>query len=73
MHNVRVSTALSVVRNSRFTADEAHDLIQHYLSANPDPTNDNVSPLITNQALYLWSPSSLFNAPPPWALMDYGQ
>jgi pre-mRNA-processing factor 8 len=26
----------------RFTADEAHDLIQRYLSANPDPTNNNV-------------------------------
>ena len=26
----------------RFTADEARDLIQRYLSANPDPTNNNV-------------------------------
>jgi pre-mRNA-processing factor 8 len=26
----------------RFTADEALDLIQHYLSANPDPTNNNI-------------------------------
>ena len=26
----------------RFTADKAHDLVQRYLSANPDPTNDNV-------------------------------
>ncbi|KAK0464642.1 NUC071 domain-containing protein [Desarmillaria tabescens] len=26
----------------RFTADESRDLIQRYLSANPDPTNNNV-------------------------------
>ena len=26
----------------RFTVDEARDLIQRYLSANPDPTNNNV-------------------------------
>ena len=26
----------------RFTADNAHDLIQQYLSANPNPTNNNV-------------------------------
>jgi hypothetical protein len=26
----------------RFTADEARNLIQRYLSANPDPTNNNV-------------------------------
>jgi pre-mRNA-processing factor 8 len=25
----------------RFTADEAHGLIQQYLSADPDPTNNN--------------------------------
>jgi len=26
----------------RFSTDEARDLIQHYLSTNPDPTNNNV-------------------------------
>ena len=25
-----------------FTADEVHNLIQRYLSANPDPTNNNI-------------------------------
>jgi len=27
----------------RFTADESRDLIQRYLSVNPDPNNENVS------------------------------
>ena len=34
----------------QFMADEAHDLIQHYLSANPDPTNNNISAIITTDA-----------------------
>jgi len=28
----------------RFTAEESRDLIQRYLSVNPDPNNENVSP-----------------------------
>jgi len=27
----------------RFTAEESRDLIQRYLSVNPDPNNENVS------------------------------
>lgn len=31
-----------IFQNSRFTAEEARDLIQRYLTEHPDPNNENI-------------------------------
>jgi hypothetical protein len=44
----------------RFTAEESRDLIQRYLSVNPDPNNENVSEITSNpKIIYTTSNFSL--------------
>lgn len=39
---VAYSTVYLVLTLCRFTADEARDLIQRYLTEHPDPNNENI-------------------------------